>query len=124
MARVQPTLAAGLYHRPGHRVAVLYCAIYRRAVRQHSLRQLPAGRRRCRLARPEIPALPRATVLIATARVVSQLRSRLESLALDAIVGAMAIAWAGVFGYLSVVRHLALGSHAEDLGFTDQVLWN
>jgi uncharacterized membrane protein len=40
------------------------------------------------------------------------------------IIGVMAIAWASVFGYLSVVRHLALGSHAEDLGFTDQVVWN
>lgn len=36
----------------------------------------------------------------------------------------LALAWACAFGYLSVVRHLALGSHAEDLGFTDQVLWN
>jgi len=36
----------------------------------------------------------------------------------------MAVAWAGLFGYLSVVRHFALGSHAEDLGFTDQVIWN
>ncbi len=37
---------------------------------------------------------------------------------------ALAAAWGTVFGYLSVVRHLAGGSHAEDLGFTDQVLWN
>jgi uncharacterized membrane protein len=36
----------------------------------------------------------------------------------------MAVVWAATFGYLSVVRHLAGGSHAEDLGFTDQVLWN
>jgi uncharacterized membrane protein len=32
--------------------------------------------------------------------------------------------WATGFGYLAVLRHLALGSHAEDLGFTDQVIWN
>jgi uncharacterized membrane protein len=32
--------------------------------------------------------------------------------------------WAAGFGYLAVLRHLAGGSHAEDLGFTDQVLWN
>ena len=36
----------------------------------------------------------------------------------------MAVMWAATFAYLSVVRHLAGGSHAEDLGFTDQVLWN
>jgi len=36
----------------------------------------------------------------------------------------MATAWALGFGYLAVVRHLAGGSHAEDLGFTDQVIWN
>jgi uncharacterized membrane protein len=39
-------------------------------------------------------------------------------------VAAAACAWAVGFGYLAVVRHLALGSHAEDLGFTDQVIWN
>jgi uncharacterized membrane protein len=36
----------------------------------------------------------------------------------------MASAWAAGFAYLAVVRHLALGSNAEDLGFTDQVIWN
>jgi uncharacterized membrane protein len=36
----------------------------------------------------------------------------------------MATVWAIGLGYLSVVRHLAGGSHAEDLGFTDQVIWN
>jgi uncharacterized membrane protein len=36
----------------------------------------------------------------------------------------MATLWAGGFSYLAVVRHLAGGTHAEDLGFTDQVLWN
>ena len=36
----------------------------------------------------------------------------------------MALMWGAGFGYLSVIRHLAGGSHAEDLGFTDQVLWN
>jgi uncharacterized membrane protein len=36
----------------------------------------------------------------------------------------LATAWAAGFGYLAVARHLALGSHAEDLGFTDQVIWN
>ncbi|MBV8716087.1 MAG: DUF2079 domain-containing protein, partial [Chloroflexi bacterium] len=41
-----------------------------------------------------------------------------------ASVGLMAVMWAATFAYLSVVRHLAGGSHAEDLGFTDQVLWN
>ena len=37
---------------------------------------------------------------------------------------ALAIAWAAEFGWLAVQRHLAGGSHAEDLGFTDQVLAN
>ena len=36
----------------------------------------------------------------------------------------LAAVWAGLFAYLSVMRNLAGGSHAEDLGFTDQVLWN
>jgi uncharacterized membrane protein len=36
----------------------------------------------------------------------------------------MASVWAAGFSYLAVVRYLAGGSHAEDLGFTDQVLWN
>jgi uncharacterized membrane protein len=37
---------------------------------------------------------------------------------------ALAVGWACGFGYLAVTRHLAFGSHAEDLGFTDQVIWN
>jgi len=37
---------------------------------------------------------------------------------------AASVAWAALFGWLSVTRHLALGSHAEDLGFTDQVIAN
>jgi uncharacterized membrane protein len=40
------------------------------------------------------------------------------------VVGAMAAGWAGGFAYLAIQRHLAGGSHAEDLGFTDQVLSN
>jgi uncharacterized membrane protein len=36
----------------------------------------------------------------------------------------MSSGWAVGFGRLAVLRHLALGSHAEDLGFTDQVIWN
>ncbi|HET6318198.1 MAG TPA: DUF2079 domain-containing protein, partial [Chloroflexota bacterium] len=59
------------------------------------------------LTRPATFALPRLRVHAATLA-----------------VGAAIVAWIGVFGYLSVARHLAGGSHAEDLGFTDQVLWN
>jgi uncharacterized membrane protein len=44
--------------------------------------------------------------------------------AVVAAVVILASAWAVGFGYLAVVRHLAGGSHAEDLGFTDQVIWN
>jgi alpha-glucosidase (family GH31 glycosyl hydrolase)/uncharacterized membrane protein len=32
--------------------------------------------------------------------------------------------WAGIFGGLALTRHAAGGTHAEDLGFTDQVIWN
>jgi alpha-D-xyloside xylohydrolase len=32
--------------------------------------------------------------------------------------------WAVIFAAQAVTRHLALGTHAEDLGFTDQVIWN
>jgi uncharacterized membrane protein len=39
------------------------------------------------------------------------------------VTGAAAL-WAGGFAYLAIERHLAGGSHAEDLGFTDQVLSN
>jgi uncharacterized membrane protein len=41
-----------------------------------------------------------------------------------AATAALAAFWAAGFGYLAVLRNLAGGSHAEDLGFTDQVLWN
>jgi uncharacterized membrane protein len=40
------------------------------------------------------------------------------------VVLGLASGWAGLFGWLAVTRHLAGGSHAEDLGFTDQVLGN
>jgi uncharacterized membrane protein len=36
----------------------------------------------------------------------------------------MATVWAATFTWLSVARHLAGGSNAEDMGFTDQVIWN
>ncbi len=36
----------------------------------------------------------------------------------------LAILWATEFGWLAVERHLAGGSHAEDLGFADQVVAN
>jgi len=39
-------------------------------------------------------------------------------------VGLAATGWAVLFAWLSVLRHLSLGSHAEDLGFTDQVISN
>jgi hypothetical protein len=32
--------------------------------------------------------------------------------------------WTVIFTQLALTRHDALGSHAEDLGFTDQVIWN
>jgi uncharacterized membrane protein len=60
---------------------------------------------------------PDATEVLARRRILSRIAPWV-------FVSAAAIAWSGVFGYLSVMRHLSLGSHAEDLGFTDQVLWN
>lgn len=36
----------------------------------------------------------------------------------------VATVWAGFFALLSVSRMQAGGAHAEDLGFTDQVVWN
>jgi len=41
-----------------------------------------------------------------------------------AIVLALAAGWAGEFASLALQRHFAGGSHAEDLGFTDQILAN
>src|SRR5258708_35593356 len=41
-----------------------------------------------------------------------------------AIVIWVAVAWAGEFSWLALQRHFAGGSHAEDLGFIDQVLAN
>ena len=35
-----------------------------------------------------------------------------------------ALAWAGLFAHLAVLRHLSGGTQAQDLGFTDQVIWN
>jgi uncharacterized membrane protein len=37
---------------------------------------------------------------------------------------AAAIAWALIFAHLSLLRHASGGTNAQDLGFTDQVLWN
>jgi len=34
------------------------------------------------------------------------------------------LAWAALFGNLAVLRHIGGGTNAQDLGFTDQVLWN
>src|SRR5690349_14604108 len=39
------------------------------------------------------------------------------------MVAVLAVAWAGVFSQLALARHASGGSHAEDLGFTDQVIW-
>jgi uncharacterized membrane protein len=46
-----------------------------------------------------------------------------ERLALVTVI-ALAAIWAATFGWLALQRHFAGGTHAEDLGFTDQVLWN
>jgi alpha-D-xyloside xylohydrolase len=39
-------------------------------------------------------------------------------------LGAVVCLWAGLFGALALTRHAAGGTAAEDLGFTDQVIWN
>lgn len=43
---------------------------------------------------------------------------------LSLLVLPAAAVWAALFAWLAVTRHLAGGSHAEDLGFTEQVMWN
>src|SRR4051794_27593243 len=43
--------------------------------------------------------------------------------AASALLAAIGI-WCMVFTNLALTRHQALGTHAEDLGFTDQVIWN
>jgi len=60
-------------------------------------------------------SLPRLAALPA-------LRLRVSPAAL--VVAASTASWIGIFAWLAAVRHLAGGSHAEDLGFTDQVVWN
>jgi len=40
------------------------------------------------------------------------------------LVAAATAIWIVTFACLAILRHLAGGSHAEDLGFSDQVLWN
>ncbi len=70
------------------------------------------------IARPgaalaHLPALPQLRV---------KLRGRASVATI--VLAAATLMWLGVFGYLAVARHLAGGTHAEDLGFTDQVLWN
>jgi uncharacterized membrane protein len=49
-------------------------------------------------------------------------RPRVDGLVLG--VGLLATGWAVLFAWLAVTRHLSGGSHAEDLGFTDQVIAN
>ncbi|HEY0582240.1 MAG TPA: DUF2079 domain-containing protein, partial [Chloroflexota bacterium] len=44
-------------------------------------------------------------------------------LALAAVLGMTGL-WGLGFGWLAVQRFAAGGAHAEDLGFTDQVMWN
>src|SRR5205823_3745296 len=66
-----------------------------------------------------------ASVSVATpAQQRSTTGGRVKSRAGAAITVALAGAWAAVFATLALQRHLAGGSHAEDLGFTEQVLWN
>src|SRR3954469_25082355 len=65
-------------------------------------------------SRPRVRGLPGTWELVP--RVCGSAR-----VAVVAVV-TLASAWAAGFGYLAVMRHLAGGSHAEDLGFTDQVI--
>jgi uncharacterized membrane protein len=76
--------------------------------------------RRFELAKPTACEQPekQATFLNALTR------QRAYALTAALIVAALTIAWSALFAWLSVTRHLAGGSHAEDLGFNDQVLSN
>ena len=56
------------------------------------------------------------------ARVLPSASERVSTAA--ALVSLATVGWIALFGWLGVARHLAFGSHAEDLGFTDQVIWN
>ncbi len=64
-----------------------------------------------------------AAAAVSVRRLVAPTRVLPRTVALLA-VAVMAAAWAGGFSFLAVQRHLAGGSHAEDLGFTDQILNN
>jgi uncharacterized membrane protein len=66
----------------------------------------------------ELASAGRLAGLIATAK------TRTREGTSVAAVAAMVVLWAATFTWLSVIRHLAGGTHAEDLGFHDQVLSN
>jgi uncharacterized membrane protein len=70
----------------------------------------------------EVPA-EREPVFSAPARGPRQRLNRPNGWGL-LITSGLASVWAAQFAWLAVQRHLAGGSHAEDLGFTDQVLAN
>src|SRR5260221_14653791 len=74
------------------------------------------------VARPRPPADVLVRLTSWPARGLSLARLRLSIAAWLAAVAATG--WIVVFGWLAIARHLAAGSHAEDLGFTDQVIWN
>jgi uncharacterized membrane protein len=60
---------------------------------------------------------------VRTARGLDARKTRgLDAAALG--VSLLALVWAALFAWLAVIRHLSGGSHAEDLGFTDQVIAN
>ena len=80
----------------------------------------PAAAEAATLAREDESRWAAHEALSAAARALPMVRA----LAAPVVVTAMAAGWAGGFGYLAMQRHLAGGSHAEDLGFTDQVLSN
>jgi uncharacterized membrane protein len=53
-----------------------------------------------------------------------KVRERLAFLAPPIVVGLLMVAYVAIFGTLSLRRHQNLRTHALDLGYTDQAVWN
>jgi alpha-glucosidase (family GH31 glycosyl hydrolase)/uncharacterized membrane protein len=72
------------------------------------------------------PARPRSMLpeLQALAGVSTQRTWPVALSRMGLAVGLGVCIWAVLFGGLALARHAAGGTHAEDLGFTDQVVWN
>src|SRR5215213_12002211 len=57
---------------------------------------------------------------VVSANLLSAVRARQAWLT----IGIAICLWVWIFGGMALARHTVGGTHAEDLGFTDQVIWN